>query len=102
MGSLIIILYLDENNKGFETGCRFVQKSSVLSEPLDVSFIAGVYKDWSVLLCAAPVCVVYQIPLLKCMVAFRVEIEMIQYLGKVFGFVKLVSSAACTRNREFL
>lgn len=73
-------------------GCCLIEKTYVLCKPFYVSFIPCVDKDWSIFLGSSPECVIDQIPLLESLVAFGVEIEMVKYLGEVFGSVKFVLS----------
>lgn len=71
-------------------GRRFEHKTRVLSEPFYLSFISGVDEDWGILISAAPIRVIDQISLLKCLVALGVVIEVVENLGEVVCFVKLV------------
>lgn len=82
--------YLYENKKGFKIGCRFEHETCVLSEPFYISFISRVDENWSILVSTTPEGVVDQIPLLKGMIALRIEIEVVKYLREVHCFVKLV------------
>lgn len=85
-----MISYLYENKKGFELRGNIIHEASVLSEPLNITFISHVYENWSIDFITTPKSVIDQIPLLECLVTLRIVIEVIEILREVFCFVKLV------------
>lgn len=67
-----------------------IEKACVLCKPFYISFIPCVDKDWRIVLGPSPICIIDQIPLLESMVALGIVVEMVKYLGEVFGSVKFV------------
>jgi hypothetical protein len=86
----LIIIYLNKNQKGIKIRCYFKHKASVLCEPFYVPFISCVDKDWSFLFGTTPIGIIYEISLLKSLIALRVIIEMIKYLCKEFCPIKSI------------
>lgn len=79
--------HLDENHQRAEKRSGFDQKSSVLCEPFDVAFVAGVDEDRRILGAAAPIGVVDEIPLLEGLVALGIEVEVVEDLSEELGAV---------------
>lgn len=77
-------------------GCLFEHKTCVLSNPFNISFISRVDKDWSIVMSTTPERVIYEIPLLKRLVALGIEIEVVKDLGEILGFVKLIFGRKCS------
>lgn len=78
---------LDEHDKRAEFWSGFENETGVLCEPFDVTFVAGVDKDRSVLSSASPIGVVDEIPLLEGLVALRIEVEVVEDLSEEGGAV---------------
>lgn len=81
-------------------GSDFEHEASVLSEPLDVAFVAGVDEDWGIVAsggggggggAASPVFVIDQVALLECVVALWIVVEVIESLCEEFLFVKFAA-----------
>lgn len=78
---------LDEHDKRAEFWSGFENETGVLCKPFDITFVAGVDKDRSVLNSAAPIGVVDEIPLLEGLVALRIEVEVVEDLSEEGGAV---------------
>lgn len=58
-------------------GCNLEHEASVFGEPFDISFISGVDEDRGCVFGATPMLVIDKVPLLECLVALGIEIEVV-------------------------
>lgn len=65
-------------------GGNVKQEASISCKPFNIAFIAGVNKDWGTMV---PVLVVYEVLLVEYFRALGQEIEVVQKLREIIGFV---------------
>lgn len=82
---------LDEDKEGMEMWCNVKHKTCILCKPSDITLISSINKDWRCLLGTTPMSIINKISLLECIIAFRMEVEMIKDLCEVLHLIRTVT-----------